>query len=761
MSTSPGSARTAGPRAELAARLVLFAVGVFLLLLGAHEALYATELTTRLAGWGLVAGGLSGLVAFPAPSVEPVPFPMREAASPRLVLPAFCGLIGFMTGAYLVAAIHTPPGGPPDAMWVCWAALAALSGIAGGIVLVRRRSVFRRAGERPGLAIGSALTALASVVALAQFARDTVYEPSKSGASVALDQRMQATRIDDGRVRLTLELEAKNVSDRRVAVVGSLCTVTGTDLRRTPRLGSDRGLLRRALGAGQPLAGQPAGAVTRGAQEDGGVVVHSMRPTSDGLYLEPEEPWSLSRVVVVPATGDPELYRWRCQLSVAKGGALLRRDPPEDWHQKFGGLASDGVLGHLIDRPWTLRTVEERLRIAEPSLLRRWAHGRRYIAWRRTVGLEAGQADVPALDELLVYVDRIGRARDSAMLDRFDIYVADQYGLVVAEGIAEVPAPPGATRPAPDPPAPRRLPLGKDDRARVAAALESAGPVRAGVDLLPGSVAVAAWDGRRYAIARGAAPYSSMAATFASERGRPWRLVGVGVCAGAQDAGVPMPVWRAWKLLDGPGEDCLMPARNAVVPRERLDRVDERWMPRGGDAVADEAPLASPGAVRSTLYGQHDPAGPRALRRLENEGFWGGRRQNLQRCPVPGQELPCDAGYADEWRYVLVLASPDAARDEVEATAREIRAGAIGEAAHLDDIGVPGAWGVTTVLGDESRLGAAAFAVGRAVYGIQVRLEPRADGDPAELLAAEARELHREASRLAAKRASAAARPSR
>ena len=95
------------------------------------------------------------------------------------MLPAFCGLIGFMTGVYLVAAIHKPPGGPPGAIWLCWAALAALSGIAGAIVLVRRRSVFRRAGERPGLAIGSALTALASVVAVAQFARDNVYEPSK------------------------------------------------------------------------------------------------------------------------------------------------------------------------------------------------------------------------------------------------------------------------------------------------------------------------------------------------------------------------------------------------------------------------------------------------------------------------------------------------------------------------------------------------------------------------------------------------------
>lgn len=86
-------ARSVGEIAEVAARSFLCLVGLFLLCVGVHEALLARDLSVRLAGWGLIAGGLAGLASFP----------MRGRSGPRLVAPALCGLIGLMVGGYLVA----------------------------------------------------------------------------------------------------------------------------------------------------------------------------------------------------------------------------------------------------------------------------------------------------------------------------------------------------------------------------------------------------------------------------------------------------------------------------------------------------------------------------------------------------------------------------------------------------------------------------------------------------------------------------------
>ena len=441
---------------------------------------------------------------------------------------------------------------------------------------------------------------------------------------------MHATRMDDGRVRLTLKLKAMNVSDRRVAVVGSLCTVTGTDLRRVPRLGSDRGLLRRCWEPGQSVAGQPAGAVTRGAQEDGGVVLHSMRPTGDGLdSFEPKEPWTLSRVVIVPAK--PQLGESPPVAMPAprgQGRRAAQSRPPE-------GLAREGRWLGLrrsarapdqppVDAAHGGRAVADRR--AEPvAPLGPWAALHRVAPHRRAqVGLE----DVAALDDLQVYVDRIGRPRTSATLDQFDLYVAEQYGLVSPKASPRCRRRRARCVAAASPPG--RGGCRSSARNRFARPRPSNRRQRHGrrVDFLPRTVNIAAWDGRRYAIARDADPSSSAVATFVWEPGGRWRLVGREVCAGGEDAGIPydagipMPVWRAWELYDGPGQDCLRPARDEVVPLKWLDRVKERWMPRAGDA-ADEAPLDIP-AVRSALYRRDDPASPRALRRLEKEGFEGG-----------------------------------------------------------------------------------------------------------------------------------------
>jgi hypothetical protein len=654
---------------EIVARCLLTLVGVFLLCVGVHEVLYAVDLTVRLAGWGLIIGGLSGLLALPtiAPSSGKAIGAGRPGWPVLRILPALCGVIGMMTGAYLVAAIHTPPGGAPDLAWLGWLALAVLSGASAAIVLWRGREVFTQTPERPGLAIGSALTALASIVGVAQFARDTVYEPSRGGASVALHQELTASRMEDGRVRLELNLSARNVGDRRVAVVGSLCTVRGEKLVRTPRLTTDQRLLRRAAGGRQSFVGVSASEVTQGTQHGRGAVLHSMRPTSAGLYLEPEEPWSQSRVVVVP-DGDYHSYRWQCQLSVAKGDRLLRQDAETKWHEAFGGVASASVLQHVIGLTWRITTAEQRLRVSERSLLRRWAEGRFFIAWRRSVSAETDPyQDPPSGDELMVYLDRIGRARSTALLDDYNEYLRDRFGLVVAEGIVEVPVPrpiaeakqvapntePPTFAPVRDPARlardlrkarmtttdarelavvdfhgrrfavtifhrPERPILGRD----LQAALRAFGPVGGDPDALRAAVPdhtevanykelVRTAPPERLGLTSGVhavvfRPLFEDEVTVFRRRGETWAWLRPGVCTPTDYLKVPIAVWRAWRFYDEATGGCHEPVPPDRVSDEQLKRA-RSWMPKQPESIDHD--LASASGTARRLYAYRDPRG--------------------------------------------------------------------------------------------------------------------------------------------------------
>lgn len=706
---------------ERGARVVLLGVGAFLLAVGVHEVLLARDLAMRLVGVGLIVGGLSGLVAFP----------MDRGSRVRLIAPVLCGFIGMMVGGYLVAAVQTPPGAPLDRRWLAWLALAVLAGAAGGVVLVLRRRDLLDTPRHKRLAIGSALTALASVIGVAQFARDTVYEPSLSGAAVALQQEMTARPLDDGRVRLTLHLEATNVSEQRVAVVGSLCTVRAEQVVRSPRLGADDWLLRRAAAARQPAGGLGPAGVTRGSEEGRGAVLHSMRPTSDGLYLEAGEPWSLSRVVVVPA-GDRDLFRWRCQLDVAKGDRLLRRDPEPDWHQEYGGVVSAGVLQHWIGYTGRLTVVEERLRVSESSVLRRWAKGRQFIAWRRSTLAYSDGERWPSLDQLQVYVDRVGRPRDTAAPDSYVEHVRADHGLVVTEGVVEIPAPrtspvrPRAARVAASPP--RYVPV--RDPARLAASLSAQGrPDLRGLSLDPDTLTVVGYRGDLFAVARETAG-DGRTVTFRRE-GRSWSRVATGLCTPVDDRGVPVIVWRHWGLYHEASRSCVQPLDDDRASEEALATA-ERSLPPLPPEGARPLPLASAVDVGQRLYiyddgntSLVDPAGPAALRRLQAGGFAGGHVQEIGSC-VDGSPLDaCPPGlFRGVWRYVLMMGDARAAEAEVAAVAREIGAPRLGDARDLGDLGVPGARAAGLSLPGGHGLGAAVFPDGDRVYGVQVSLGP-------------------------------------
>jgi hypothetical protein len=403
--------------ASPAIALFLAVLGAAAIVVGGHDALFASAFGLRLTGALMAVVGVA--CAFGGVSLPFVGWAGRYVA-------AFVG--GLAATAMLVvllAVAMVNRDAPALAGVVAYLLLAAVGCC---IALARRgATVVSRFVAMHWRKALSSIAAGGAILGLAQVLFTSVYLPTAGTPSVSMAATLEPAGMVGDRMALNATVQVKNSSQNTVNILGSYYTVRTTGLaaatpvpEATQLPESTRNAMQRRLYADQPVRGWAAER-DHGVAERGGL-------TAPGWFLEPGEKIERHLVVVVP----PDAHLATLHVSVA----LARRR--FDVSTPFSAT---------IDQRGGRRVVIQAAKIEDPSWIHRLTRSPRYI---HTVSpFEASSLPDCAPNTILIaWIDGDEFTDDStpcrAASTRLSSRFTDYYGLTWSETSAQAAVAPKA-----------------------------------------------------------------------------------------------------------------------------------------------------------------------------------------------------------------------------------------------------------------------------------------------------------------------------
>lgn len=299
--------------------------GTAQVVLGGHDIAFAPG-GLDVAAFGLIAfvAGLAQVAAaicLVRALQRPWPTGRRPSASPIVPL-AFAG--GAIIAVYVVVtALRTADHNQPVVLVGLVLLVVSLSGL----------TAFARDVRTVGIRIGGiALGLLGTVAGIGQFWYANDYTPSHVGRGIVLTTHIARVSKDKGLVAVRASIEAENVGNSSVLVLGSAYSFTGQQLVRCFRSST----VKRVAGvfSGQ-LADPQAVRFTRYVRNDQPRLIAAGKFLGDGLRLDPGQTLSKDFIFYVPAEAF-QLLAMRAQVFVIRSDIRL-------------GIATDDFRKPVLD----------------------------------------------------------------------------------------------------------------------------------------------------------------------------------------------------------------------------------------------------------------------------------------------------------------------------------------------------------------------------------------------------------------------------
>lgn len=428
------------------ARVLAGVLGLFALVVGAHDALRVSVLADRLTGTAFALGGgvlIAAAVASRAPKKRSAPAAgateqeleeakkVKQDDDRRVVLGLAAGFVGVGIGGFMLLAVLEDSEAHAPRWMVPWV-LVMVAGIAIASVYIALGRCGRIAdGARGSLRLLASGVAATVLVGLVQLWHESASKASHSNPNVVLETTV--TPIErPGRLRaFEVEFRARNMSDVAVVVVGSRYRATGVWLDPLPPSERSDEAFGDRLRAAAATSVNRTAALRDSELLQGGPLI----PENQVLFADQEY---VTRRVVVSEPGRYDRLDVEGFAYVARKDRLSVKIPtvPESEPRRLG----TGVLAEDA-----LQARVERLPIREKSLIARMTTPGRELLRVRVVNVEGDE------ENLVAYVDVRGHdgTRPPSKVDA-DASI-ERYGLTLAQGSTEVYVGPSRQPPTPAP----------------------------------------------------------------------------------------------------------------------------------------------------------------------------------------------------------------------------------------------------------------------------------------------------------------------